>query len=95
MPDTYVASADGGLARARPWWKAERMTNWTDDVSRIAGPELDPDPIARLVGDRGEGVISAAITVCGICPYEHRREAGARSHRPGRRVRPHLCRSSW
>lgn len=45
------------------------MTNSNDDASRVASHEPSrPDPIARLQGDRGEGVISAAMAVCAIRP---------------------------
>ena len=40
------------------------MTNSNDNASRVANHEPSrPDPEARLRGDRGEGVISAAIAV--------------------------------
>ena len=40
------------------------MTKSYNDVSRVANHEPSrPDPIARLHGDSGEGVISAAIAV--------------------------------
>jgi hypothetical protein len=40
------------------------MTKAHDDASRLAKHESSrPDPESRLHGDRGEGVISAAIAV--------------------------------